>query len=183
MSADARPGDGRGSGATTVDVVNNQIGALSAATDYVTFTAGGNDVGFVDLILNCGVTPEQLIPDGAPLVQRALGLGDSGVACFSVHATCLGFLVGLDLAASLITSGRYARVLLVTAEIASTPFLDNARGVMLARYVDARSPALDAILEAAGVLRYFADHVDQATAVPDVRERAQPQENRPYAVG
>lgn len=41
------------SGATTVDVVNNQIGALSAATDYVTFTAGGNDVGFVDLILNC----------------------------------------------------------------------------------------------------------------------------------
>lgn len=71
----------------------------------------------------------------------------------------------------------------ITAEIASTPFLDNARGVMLARYVDARSPALDAILEAAGVLRYFADHVDQATGVPDVRERAQPQENRPYAVG
>ncbi len=41
------------SGATTVDVVTNQVGALSAGTDYVTFTAGGNDVGFVDLILNC----------------------------------------------------------------------------------------------------------------------------------
>ena len=40
---------------------------------------------------------------------------------------------------------------------------------MLARYVEARSPELDAILERAGVLRYFADHVDQATAVPDVR--------------
>lgn len=41
------------SGATTVDVVNNQISALSAGTDFVTFTAGGNDVGFVDLILSC----------------------------------------------------------------------------------------------------------------------------------
>jgi glutathione S-transferase len=70
----------------------------------------------------------------------------------------------------------------VTAEIDSTPFLDNARGVMLARYVEARSPGLDAILERAGVLGYFADHVDQATAVPDVRGPAQPTDNRPYAV-
>lgn len=41
------------SGAETGDVIANQIDALSAETDYVTFTIGGNDVGFVDLILNC----------------------------------------------------------------------------------------------------------------------------------
>ena len=70
----------------------------------------------------------------------------------------------------------------VTAEIASTPFLDQARGVMLARYADARSPELDAVLERAGVLRYFADHIDQATSVPDVRNAAQPGDNRPYAI-
>ena len=70
----------------------------------------------------------------------------------------------------------------MTAEIPSSPFLDTARGVMLARYVEARSPELDAILERAGVLTYFADHVDQATAVPDVADRAQPGDNRPYAV-
>ena len=70
----------------------------------------------------------------------------------------------------------------VTADIASAPFLDHARGVMRARYVEARSPRLDAVLEEAGVLRYFADHVDRATAVPDVRRRAQPADNRPYAV-
>ena len=70
----------------------------------------------------------------------------------------------------------------VTAEIASTPFLDHARGVMLARYVAARSSALDEILERAGVLPYFADHVEQATAVPDVSEGAQPSDNRPYSI-
>ena len=70
----------------------------------------------------------------------------------------------------------------VTTEIASSPFLDRARGIMLARYVEARSDHLDAVLERAGVVRYFADHVDQATAVPDPTPPAQPVDNRPYAV-
>ncbi len=70
----------------------------------------------------------------------------------------------------------------ITAEIASTPFLDQARGVMLARYVDARSDHLDAVLERAGVLRYFADHTEQATEIPDPVPPAQPGDNRPYAV-
>ncbi len=70
----------------------------------------------------------------------------------------------------------------VTAEIATTPFLDQARAIMLGRYVAARSPELDAVLERAGVLPYFADHVDQAGAVPDPSRPAQPLDNRPYAV-
>lgn len=70
----------------------------------------------------------------------------------------------------------------ITAEIASSPFLDQAREVMLARYVEARSPELDAVLERAGVVRWFADFVDQAGTVPDVRGGAQPTDNRPYSV-
>lgn len=70
----------------------------------------------------------------------------------------------------------------VTAEIESTPFLDRARGIMLARYVAARTDALDAVLEEAGILRWFADHTDQATEIPEVSARSQPQDNRPYAV-
>lgn len=69
-----------------------------------------------------------------------------------------------------------------STRIESSPFLRAARGVMLARYVEARSPELDHILERAGALQHFADHVEQATAVPDVRHRAQPTENRPYEV-
>ena len=53
---------------------------------------------------------------------------------------------------------------------------------MLARYVAARTPELDAILEQAGVLKYFADYVDQATNVPDVSRTARPPENRPYPI-
>lgn len=69
-----------------------------------------------------------------------------------------------------------------SAEIASSAFLDEARGIMLARYVEARSEALDDVLERAGVLSYFADHIDQATAVPDPRLPARPRQNRPYPI-
>lgn len=70
----------------------------------------------------------------------------------------------------------------IGADISSTPFLDRARGIMLGRYVAARSPQLDAILERAGILAFFADHVDQASDVPDPVPPAQPPDNRPYAI-
>lgn len=70
----------------------------------------------------------------------------------------------------------------VVTEISSSPFLQWARGVLLARYVELRSDALDAVLEEAGVLPHFADHVDQATTVPDVTAPPQPADNRPYAI-
>jgi len=68
------------------------------------------------------------------------------------------------------------------AEVEASAFLHNARGVMLGRYVAAKSPELDEVLEQAGVLRWFADYVDQAIEVPDTRTHSQPQDNRPYAV-
>jgi len=66
--------------------------------------------------------------------------------------------------------------------IESSAFLDDARAVMLARYVAARSSHLDAVLERAGILRWFADHVDQASTVPDASAPARPTQNRPYAI-
>lgn len=41
------------SGATTSDVAADQVGALTNATDFVTMTIGGNDVGFADVITEC----------------------------------------------------------------------------------------------------------------------------------
>lgn len=70
-----------------------------------------------------------------------------------------------------------------TATIATTNFLTEARAVMLARYVAARSPQLDAILERAGIVRWFADYTAQAGTVPDPRPLPRPPDNRPYPAG
>jgi lysophospholipase L1-like esterase len=40
-------------GAKTQDVINNQLSALSADTDYVTMSIGGNDAGFSSVITQC----------------------------------------------------------------------------------------------------------------------------------
>ena len=44
------------SGATTTDVINNQVSALNSGTNLVTVTAGGNDLGFTSLLVNCTLT-------------------------------------------------------------------------------------------------------------------------------
>src|SRR5437764_5039467 len=41
------------SGATTTDVINNQLSALSSATTLVSVTIGGNDVGFENIMITC----------------------------------------------------------------------------------------------------------------------------------
>lgn len=41
------------SGARTTDVMTNQIQWVTAGTDIVTMTIGGNDIGFSDLIVQC----------------------------------------------------------------------------------------------------------------------------------
>jgi lysophospholipase L1-like esterase len=41
------------SGAKTTDVINNQVSSLSASTNVVTITIGGNDAGFSSVITSC----------------------------------------------------------------------------------------------------------------------------------
>ena len=41
------------SGATTTDVIDNQLGALSASTTLVSITVGGDDVGFSSVMETC----------------------------------------------------------------------------------------------------------------------------------
>lgn len=73
----------------------------------------------IDLIVNATGIAEQVLPDGACLIQRELGLGDSGIACMSVHTTCLGFLSALDVAGSFLRARRYETILIVNSEIPS----------------------------------------------------------------
>ena len=74
----------------------------------------------LDLIVNASGSQEQAVPDGGPLVQRALGLGDSGIPAFTLHTTCLSFLSALDVVGALVQAGRYRRVLVTTSELPST---------------------------------------------------------------
>lgn len=65
------------SGKTTWDVVNTQLRQLNKSTELVTITAGGNNIGFGDIINYCGVVLAQLPPDpkcGGALEQAEIQL-------------------------------------------------------------------------------------------------------------
>lgn len=47
------------SGATTGDVLNNQVGALTADTEFVTISVGGNDAGFADVMTDCNLGSDE----------------------------------------------------------------------------------------------------------------------------
>lgn len=83
----------------------------------------GMELSDIDLILWASGSPPQAIPDGAHLLQRELGIGSIGTpACMGVHATCMSFLAALDVASSFLTAGRYERILIVSADVASRGF-------------------------------------------------------------
>lgn len=70
-----------------------------------------------DLLIYASASPRQLIPDTSVFVARELGI--SNLACHSIHATCLSFLVALHTAGAFIATGAYRKILIVSAEIAS----------------------------------------------------------------
>jgi lysophospholipase L1-like esterase len=51
------------SGAKTTDVISKQVGALSASTQFVTISVGGNDIGFSGVIEKCALPFYNCTPD------------------------------------------------------------------------------------------------------------------------
>jgi 3-oxoacyl-[acyl-carrier-protein] synthase III len=92
---------------------------MATAAAEMALQDAGCTAGHLDAILGaCGVM-EQPIPGTAPLVQRRLGLGGSGIPAFDINATCLSFLPALDAALAGMVVQGWRRVLIFSADIAS----------------------------------------------------------------
>ena len=81
----------------------------------------GIDANDLDLILCATVTPDQILPSTACLIQAQLGANKA--AAMDIVAACSGFLYGLTIAEPMIRSGQIKYALVIGAEL-------------LTRYVD-----------------------------------------------
>ena len=81
----------------------------------------GVDPAEIDLLLCATVTPDQILPSTACLIQAQLGANNA--AAMDIVAACSGFLYGLSLADAMIRVGQSKYALVIGAEI-------------LTRYVD-----------------------------------------------
>lgn len=92
---------------------------LAAGAAREAMVQAGISPSQVDLLILATVTPDLDMPATACLVQQKLGI-PSGAACFDVNAACTGFLYALDVAWSMLSSGRYRHALVIGAERLST---------------------------------------------------------------
>ncbi|WP_341788706.1 MULTISPECIES: beta-ketoacyl-ACP synthase III [unclassified Rickettsia] len=86
--------------------------ALKAAEKAI--ADAGISVNEIDLIITCTTTPDNSFPSVATKLQGYLGL--TNVPSFDLQAVCAGFVYGVQVANSLISSGKYKTILLIGAE-------------------------------------------------------------------
>ncbi|HEX8707408.1 MAG TPA: beta-ketoacyl-ACP synthase III [Pyrinomonadaceae bacterium] len=73
------------------------------------------DPAELDLVICATVTPDQILPSTGCLIQAELGANRA--AAFDLAAACSGFLYGLTLANTMITTGQARYALVIGAEV------------------------------------------------------------------
>ena len=94
------------------------LGMLAAGA---AMKAAGRTPADIDAIIFATMTPDHFFPGNGPVVQAKMGFPES-IPTFDIRQQCSGFLYGLELADTLIVSGKYGRVLLIGADVHS-PFM------------------------------------------------------------
>jgi 3-oxoacyl-[acyl-carrier-protein] synthase III len=93
--------------------------SLGARAARLALEAAGLTMADVDCVVAASATMDQGMPCNAALIYRELAEPDRAVPAFDVNASCLSFLVALETLSWPIAAGRYERVLVVAADIAS----------------------------------------------------------------
>jgi 3-oxoacyl-[acyl-carrier-protein] synthase-3 len=88
--------------------------------------AAGRTPADIDGIVFATMTPNHFFPGNGPIVQARMGFAQT-VPTFDIRQQCSGFLYGLDLADSLLRSGKHKRLLLIGADV-HTPFMPWENG-------------------------------------------------------
>src|ERR1700741_4748201 len=94
------------------------LGMMAAAQ---ALAAAGRTKDDIDAIVFATMTPDHFFPGNGPWLQAKMGFAES-IPTFDIRQQCSGFLYGLDLADSLLRSGKYKRILLIGADV-HTPFM------------------------------------------------------------
>jgi len=123
---DARWGRAPGTATRQVGVRQRHVAALDETSSFMAaqaaeraLAAAGLRAEQLDVIISACAVMEQAIPCLGAQVQRTMGLGSSGIPAFDVNATCLSFVVAMDLVAGMLVARRWQRALIVSSEISS----------------------------------------------------------------
>ena len=118
----------------------------------------GTKPGEIDVIICATITADYHFPSTANLIGDKVGA--TGAWSFDVAAACSGFIYGMQVAASLVQSGTYRKVILVGADMMSSitdytdrttcPLFGDGAAAVLLEPVEEGLGVCDSILESDG---------------------------------
>jgi 3-oxoacyl-[acyl-carrier-protein] synthase-3 len=91
---------------------------LAISAIDMALTRGRISIDEIDCLIAASGTMDQAIPYNAAKIHARLGTA-TPIPAFDVNMTCLSALMALDLSATMIQSGQYRSILVVSSEIAS----------------------------------------------------------------
>lgn len=92
---------------------------MGAAALREALTDANIELEQIDCIIGASGVPQQAIPCTASLIQKELKASETGIPCFDINSTCLSFVTAFEIAHTLIQSGKYERIAIVSTEISS----------------------------------------------------------------
>lgn len=98
---------------------------LGMAAAGAALAAAGVRKEDIDGVIFATMTPNYFFPGNGPVLQARMGFGN--IPTFDIRQQCSGFLFALDLADSLIQSGKHRRLLVIGADV-HTPFMPWENG-------------------------------------------------------
>ena len=141
------------------DETTSDMGLIAAR---IALERAGLSPAEIPCVIVATVTPDYIFPATASVLAAKLGI--SGAAAFDIEIACSGFIYGLTVAASLVRSGVYRRVLLVGSEKLSsiTNYEDRSTAVLFGDGAGA------AVLEAAAVNGFLSSHLGSDGSDPSL---------------
>jgi 3-oxoacyl-[acyl-carrier-protein] synthase-3 len=98
---------------------NESASDLAVKSAKMALDNAGLSAEEIDLVVVTTVTPDMMFPSTACLLQAKLGIRNN-IPCFDLEAACTGFVYGMEVATSMMQSGKYKNALVVSAERLST---------------------------------------------------------------
>lgn len=90
---------------------------LAAEAARRAVAAAGLEWSEIDCLIATSGTMDQALPYNAALIHAELGLAAQRTTTFDLGASCMSFLVALDLVGHLVAAGRFQHVVLVSSDI------------------------------------------------------------------
>jgi 3-oxoacyl-[acyl-carrier-protein] synthase-3 len=102
--------------------------SMGARAAIVAINKAGIKKEDIDFIIFATLSPDYYFPGAGVLLQRELGLTNTGIGALDIRNQCSGFIYGLSVADQFIKTGMYKNILLVGSEMHSIGLDFSTRG-------------------------------------------------------